>query len=111
MADNVIPINPASPMPDRLPEVIPLHPAVRLVIDEQLQKLGEAIAIVSTSAFAIKQVYDCDSLDNPDIYRALKTAYKMINDAYGELVPEDLERKHLDPEVQSRLKVQEARNG
>ena len=87
-----------------------LHPAVRLVLDEQLTILGELIAIVGTAAAAVKQVYDCDALGHPDINRALKAAARMVNDVYGAIIPETLENAPIDPEILQRVKQLEEEN-
>lgn len=77
--DNITPIR---------PDVIPPSPpidfaaAVRTVLDTQLPKMGEAMAVVSTCKAAIRSVYDCDDAANPQIDGALGAVYRLLDGVF-----------------------------
>jgi hypothetical protein len=91
--NNVTPIRPAA-VPAPLVPAIDFAAQVRAVLDEQLPKLGEAMGVVSTCKVAIRSVYDCDALANPQLDGALGAASRMLQDIFGAF--SDLEEAALE---------------
>ena len=50
-----------------------------------------------TAAAAIREVYNCEFVDNPQIDRALKLANELLDDAYGALNTDSLKHAPTDP--------------
>jgi len=76
--------------------------SVREVLDEQLPKMGEAMAVVTTCKAVIRSVYECDDVANPQIDGALGAAYRMLDDIFCAFLELEgkLEKLEAAPAVQ-----------